>query len=179
MKKLYLATIFVLMVFPSGAYSQVYKSFKNRYTFGKSLDFLGVGPYGSANIEWIVLKSRKSFINIQAGIGIISLPSNIWSSPQVITYNYWINQRINNRRKDCNPERKDAKAEYFIELGIGNLIIAGDFDIHQVDYLFPVSGLRVHFPLSRKSVIFTKLRFIPYTRYNRQTKFGIALGVSI
>lgn len=167
------------MVFPIDVHSQAYKSFKNRYTFGKSLDFLGVGPYGSVNIEWMALKNPKSFINIQAGIGVISIPGNIWSSPQVITYNYWLNQRTNNRRKDCNPERKDAKAEYFIELGICNLIIAGDFDTHQIDYLFPVSGLRVHFPLSRKSVVFTKLRFIPYTKYIRQTKLGIALGISL
>ena len=179
MKSLSLPTIFVFSMLYADACSQTFKSFQTRYTLGTSLELLGVSPLGSANVDLMVFKRPKSFINIQAGIGLVSYPQDIWSFPQIITYNYWLNQRNNTRRKDCNPEKKERKAEYFIEAGIGNLILPELLHGEQRDYVIAVSGLRAHFPISRKSVIFAKLRYIPYTRYTYQAKFGAALGISL
>lgn len=179
MKNLYLPAIFIFSLLYSNAYSQTFKSFQTRYNPGISLEFLGTSPLGGVNIEFMVLKRQKSFVNIQAGIGLISYPNDTWSFPQVITYNYWLNQRNNTRKKDCNPEKKERRAEYFVEAGIGNLIVPELLHGEQRDFIIAVTGLRAHFPLSRKSVIFAKLRYIPYTKYIYQKEFGVALGVSL
>ncbi|RFS14197.1 hypothetical protein [Emticicia sp. C21] len=179
MKKLSLLTISIFLLLYFNAYSQTFKSFQTRYNFGVSLEFLGTSPLGSANIEFMALKRPKSFVNIQAGIGLISYANDTWSFPQVVTYNYWLNQRNNTRRKDCNPEKKERRAEYFLEAGIGSLIVPELLHGEQRHFLIAVTGLRTHFPLSRKSVLFAKLRFIPYTKYIYQQEFGMALGVSL
>lgn len=179
MKNLSVSTICMLAMLHVEVYSQTFKSFQTRYNFGASMEFLGTGPLGSINIDWMTLKRPKSFVNVQIGIGLISLPNDIFSFPQVVTYNYWLNQRNSNRRKDCNPEKKERKGEYFIEVGISNLMVEGQENGKQGDFVIPVIGLRAHFPLGRKSVFFAKLRYIPYTKYVFQKEFGVALGVSL
>ena len=141
---------------------------------------LGTSLSGNVNVEFMAFKRPKSFVNIQVGFGIISQPNDVYLFSQVITYTYWLNQRNNVRRRDCQPEKKERKADYFVEFGIYNMLLARKWDGNELDYVFPVLGLRAHFPLRRKSVIFAKIRYIPLTAaYVHQSAFGIALGVSL
>lgn len=179
MRPLFFLATGLLLLICINVQAQYKKSFQSRYNVGASLELLGISPLGSGNIEFMAFKRAKSFVNVQLGIGIISLPRDVFSFSQAITYNYWLNQGKNQRRKDCRPERKERRIEYFIEVGVVNFILAGIRPGQQLDYIFPVSGLRLHFPINRKSVIFAKLRYMPLSNYAQQSNFGIALGTSL
>lgn len=179
MKNLFFLVTCLLWFTYCGIYAQSYKSFQSRYTLGTSLEFLGISPLGSGNIELMTFKRPKNFINMQLGIGLISLPRDLFSVSQAITYNYWVNQRNSLRKKYCRPERKERRTEYFIEIGVANFILAGVSPGEQIFYTFPVTGLRVHFTVRHKSVIFAKFRYMPLASYVQQSHIGIALGTSL
>ena len=161
--------------------AQSYQSFKTSYNKAISLEFLGVSPRGSINFDFVPYKRPKGFINCQLGIGVISTVTDRWSFPQAITYNYWLNQGRKNKRmsRDCNPERREKKLEYFIEGGLGHYLLSPRDNNGNLNYLFPVTGLRIHYMLNRRNVCFAKLRYLPVNKYKHQERFVLPVGVAI
>jgi hypothetical protein len=132
-------TILLLSCFSSQVYAQ--KAYKTHYDLAFSVEFMGISPETSLNLEYVPLQYKRSFLSLRVGAGFMFMKNRGVSFPSSVTYNLLLTRP---NSQECNPFPRKTQGEWFLEMGVGQTL-ASYYDEAITDkkyYISPILGLR-------------------------------------
>lgn len=131
----------------------------------------GVGSAFSANIEYIPIQFKKSFVVLRGGLGYLGARYSMGTVPTSVTWNILLNGKVNG----CPPQVPSKSL--FAEIGIGGSYLLDSKTT--VNYLYgPVLGVRRYFLYNARTTGFWKAQICPVvTDHNVIPWGGIAIGI--
>lgn len=148
-----LSSILFFLV-PITLYAQQYKPYSRAWKWAATAEAGGVGPGFSANLEYIPVQLKSSFVVVHGGIGYMGTHYSTATLPHSLTWNILLNSKA----KGCPPQIPPKST--FIEIGIG-----GSYLIQskvKVEYAAgPVLGVRRYFQYNQWATGFWKAQIIP------------------
>jgi hypothetical protein len=141
----------------------------------------GSAPKGQIFAETLFGYRKKSFFDLQAGLGVVTAHDFFsYSLASSLTYSYILNPY---RRKSCQPHPGYNSFESYLEAGLGSFYVdtydSYTGDLYKQRLLTPLAlaGLRFHL-ISERWVYIVKLRYTPAILENKLSSIaGVALAL--
>lgn len=168
-----------LLVIHFNGFSQRLKYTPLRAAF--TLEGAGIGTTAMFGAEMPFYYRPRTFMNLQAGIGLNGDPTEKISVTYSgsITYNLLLNPY---RQTECSPYPGMRNLEYYLETGFADTFEPGFGTVPNSRYSdsghtpLGIAGIRIHI-INRKWIYIVKLRYTPLINHGFSSWGGVVLGL--